>query len=559
MSDRIDTLWHMVIQTMQANPVLLIFLVLGLGHLIGRIRIGGFCLGPVAGVLFAGIFFGHFGLRITPDAQAVGFSLFIFSVGYQAGPKFFSAVREDGIKYFALALVVAVSAVLITLTAARFLDADFGVEAGLLAGGLTSSPTLAAAQEAVRESTVPLPPEWDNEAVIGNIATAYAITYIFGLTGLISIITLLPRLLRIDLAAECQRLERHQHPDIAPPNITTRCYRVEAGEFADMPVQELRARFSARVPVLRVIRQGEPVKLTQQTRLQIGDIVEIIGPRSVFTRDVGQIGPEIPPDWSIEQATDTAQIVVTNKGVVGRTLGELSIPQSFGVLIAQITQMGVQMPHSYDCVLQKGDILKVVGPANKIDLFGEYVGHIERQMAETDMVTFALGTAAGVLLGMVSVTVGGLELGLGSAGGLLASGLIIGYLRSVRPTFGQLPEGARWLLMEFGLLLFMAGVGLRAGGDIFETIASSGPGLILAGIMVTSLPVFVAYLFGSVILKLSPPILLGAITGAMTSGASLSVVTSVARSSIPAIGYAGTYAFGNVLLMVAGPLVMLIG
>jgi putative transport protein len=186
------------------------------------------------------------------------------------------------------------------------------------------------------------------------------------------------------------------------------------------------------------------------------------------------------------------------------------------------------------------------------------MGHVERHIYETDMVTFAFGISAGVLLGMLSITVGGVSLGLGTAGGLLASGLLIGYLRSVRPTFGRLPEGARWWLMEFGLLLFMAGVGLRAGGSIFETLRTSGPVLILTGIVVTTVPLAVTYLFGSRVLKLNPAILMGALTGAMTSGVALSVVTKNAKSSIPAIGYAGTYAFGNVLLMVAGPLILLL-
>jgi putative transport protein len=165
----------------------------------------------------------------------------------------------------------------------------------------------------------------------------------------------------------------------------------------------------------------------------------------------------------------------------------------------------------------------------------------------------------GVLLGLLSVSVGGLEIGLGNAGGLLAAGLAIGYLRSVRPTFGRLPEATSWWLMEFGLLLFMAGVGLQAGGSFIETLTRSGPLLILAGIVITAVPILVAYVVGSRLLQLNPAILMGALTGAMTSGASLSVVTAEAKSAVPAIGYAGTYAFGNVLLMIAGPLVLLFG
>ena len=552
-----DNLFHMVIDNLGHNPVLLLFLLLGLGYLIGNVRIGGFSLGSVAGVLFAGLFFGHFGLRMNPGAQAVGFALFIFSVGYQAGPRFFSAVREDGLRYFALSLVVAVTAVTLAILFARLLELAPGTSAGLLAGGLTSSPTLAAAQNAVREGTVPLAEGWTADALVGNIASAYAITYIFGLTGLITIIRYMPRLLGLDMPGEA-RAQEALHSQVVPsPIITTRCYRVTNEAFTAYTLAELKQRYCERAPVLRVLRDGELLATSPDDRLQLGDILELVGTRTFFTSGIQEIGPEINPDWDIEKNRDTAQVVVTNKEVFGRSLGELRIPQTFGLLVLEIRQMGVNLPHSDNLVLRKGDILKVIGPADKIDLFGEYAGEVEREISETDMVTFSFGIAAGVLLGMLSISVGGIDLGLGTAGGLLASGLIIGYLRSIRPTFGRLPEPARWMLMEFGLLLFMAGVGLRAGGSILETLASSGPMLVLAGILVTVVPIAVAYLFGSRVLRMNPAILMGALTGAMTSGAALSVVTKEANSAIPAIGYAGTYAFGNVLLMVAGPLVLL--
>ena len=173
------------------------------------------------------------------------------------------------------------------------------------------------------------------------------------------------------------------------------------------------------------------------------------------------------------------------------------------------------------------------------------------------MLTFAFGITFGVLLGLLSIAVGGVSIGLGSAGGLLASGLLVGFLRSIRPTFGRMPAAARWFLMEFGLLLFMAGVGLRAGQDIVETFLSAGPTLIAAGVVVTTVPVLLGYFFGHKILKIEPVLLFGAVTGAMTSGASLSIVTEAAKSDAPALGYTGTYAFANVLLTVAGSIILL--
>jgi putative transport protein len=218
--------------------------------------------------------------------------------------------------------------------------------------------------------------------------------------------------------------------------------------------------------------------------------------------------------------------------------------------------MNFEVPHTADYELRKGDILTVVGLPESVDLLGEELGHVERDIAETDMVTFAFGIVFGVIVGLLAIKVGQLSIGLGSAGGLLASGLVIGYLRSIHPTFGRLPEAARWFLMDFGLLLFMAGVGLRAGGDILETFAAAGPLLILAGVAVTLIPIFVGYIFGRKVLKIHPVLLFGGITGSMTSGAALSVVTKAANSPVPSLGYTGAYAFANVLLTIAGSIIL---
>jgi putative transport protein len=255
--------------------------------------------------------------------------------------------------------------------------------------------------------------------------------------------------------------------------------------------------------------------------------------------------------------TETAQIVVIKKKAVGRSLQELNIADQFGVLLISANRMRVKLPLAVDFELQKGDILTVIGSHDNIDFLGQELGHVEREIAETDMVTFAFGIAIGVIIGLLAVNVGQFSLGLGSAGGLLAAGLAVGYLRSVYPTFGRLPDAARWILMEFGLLLFMAGVGLRAGGDIIETFAATGPVLVLAGVLVTATPIFVGYLFGRKVLKIPPVLLFGGITGSMTSGASLSVVTKAANSSVPSLGYTGAYAFANVLLTIAGSFILL--
>jgi len=547
-----------LLETLHTQPVLTLFLILGMGYLIGNIRIGSFSLGPVAGVLFAGLFLGHFEFRMSPGAQSVGFAMFIFSVGYQAGPRFFDVLRTDGLKYFLLAVVIAATGFTLAVIATKLLELAPGTSAGLLAGGLTSSPTLAAAQEALQSGQVSPPAGITADAMIGNVATGYAITYIFGLAGLIAIIKLLPQVLGIDLEKEAKALEVKAESTAAlpPTNVSARIYQVSNEEITKIPGKQLREQYWDKTSVVRLRRGGEFLKPDPEDFLHLGDELHILAPVEFFTDIVSRFGEEITPDISTAQFTETAQIVVIDKNAVGKTLRELDIARKFGVLLTGVSRMRIQIPHTSDVELRKGDILSVVGPHDSVDLLGTEVGHVEREIAETDMVTFAFGIALGVLVGMLSINVGQLSLGLGSAGGLLASGLAIGYLRSVHPTFGRLPDAARWILMEFGLLLFMAGVGLRAGGDIIETFKAAGPTLVLAGIVVTITPIFVGYFFGRKVLKIHPVLLFGGITGSMTSGASLSVVTKAANSAVPSLGYTGAYAFANVLLTVAGSIIL---
>jgi putative transport protein len=548
-----------ILTLLRGQPVLTLFTILGLGYLIGNLRIGSFSLGPVAGVLFVGLCLGHHGFRMDSGAQAVGFALFIFSVGYQAGPRFFDVLMTDGLRYFALAVVIALAGFGMATLLTVQLDLEPGSAAGLLAGGLTSSPTLAAAQEALRGGAIAPPDGWSVEDVIGNVTTSYAITYIFGLAGLILIVKLLPGIVGIDLVEEAKRLEANAPESERPVvrEVSTRTFRIRDEEVTRMSAQELRDRYWDRFSVTRVRRDGHLTRMQPEEHPRLGDEILVLGDAEFFAGGITDLGEEIVDSGHNFADRDTADIVVMYGGVTGKTLAELNPADRFGVVVTRIRRMRIDIARSADFQLRKGDILTVTGPAEAIDRMGKEVGPVERDVAETDMVTFSLGIGAGVLLGLISLRVGAVSVGLGSAGGLLAAGLVIGLLHSIRPTFGRLPDAARWIFMEFGLLLFMAGVGLRAGGGIVESFLEAGPVLVVAGILVTTVPICVGYLFGRKVLGLNPVLLLGAVTGAMTSGAALSVVTKEASSSVPALGYTGSYAFANVLLTIAGSLILL--
>ncbi len=544
-------------------PVALLFLVIGLGYLVGKIRIGSFDLGPVTGVLFAGLVFGHYGYTMSPTVQTLGFVLFIFSVGIQAGPRFFSVLRTDGLRYLALAMVIGGTGFGLALTLSRALDFELGAAAGLLAGGMTTTGTLAAAQEALRSGQIAMPSGIPVEQVITNISTAYAITYIFGLIGLILIIRFLPRLMGTDLKAEASKLAGEQEGGVddavkAVPDIAVRAYRVTQEDFTGVPVSEIYAQFPGLGALAKLRRDGEFIEVTIDTVAQLGDDVAVVGYLHHLLSIGPRIGPELQDADILDDPIESCRILVLRAKSKKLKLEPRQLNEHYGCFLASIQRLGVEVPIHGDTHFEPGDVLHVTGHKASLDRLGEDIGHIERDADETDLVSFGLGIAAGTFIGSFSIEVAGISVGLGSAGGLLAAGLTIGYLRAIRPTFGRVPSAARWIFMELGLLIFMAGVGLQAGSGILDTLATSGASLFVAGALVTVGPVITGYSFGRWVLKLNPVLLLGAITGSMTSGAALSIVNREAGNSLPALGYTGAYAFANVLLTVAGSVILLL-
>jgi putative transport protein len=544
------------------NGTGLLFLVLGLGYLVGKVRVKGFELGSVSGVMFFGLFLGHFGYEINPGAQSVGFALFIFSVGLQAGPSFFSVIRQDGARYFSLAVVIAVTGFALALGLSKLQGLELGGAAGLLSGAMTSSPTLAAAQEAVRTGDVPLPEGLTASQVMTNVTTAYAITYLFGLIGLIMLIRFLPRLTGVDLAAEAAALSSKKIGGLEDrayglQNIQARCYRLTNPDLVGLTPADAHERLPGRVSVEKVRRQGEFIPVTLDLRLELDDEICIVGFLEEFIERAGNFGPELSDPELREMSLESCRIVPLRTKTRKMSTSLAKITAESGCFISRIQRLGVDIPLQGDIELRAGDVIHATGPAARLTKLGEMVGHIERTTEKTDLLTFAIGIAAGLLIGGLSVSIAGISVGLGSAGGLLVAGLVIGFLRALHPTFGRVPAAARWIFMELGLMIFMAGVGLRAGSGILEALAQSGVRLFLAGLVVTIVPVLVGYLLGRKVLSINPVFLLGAITGSMTSGASLSIVTDEAQSSLPALGYTGAYAFANVLLTVAGSLILL--
>ena len=555
-----------IVELLQNNSMLMLFLVIGLGYLIGNLKLGANALGPTVGVLLTALIFGHYGMEILPEVGAFGFALFIFSVGLDAGPGFFSAFREDALKYIMLALIVALCGFAMAWVAAKLLSFPPGFDAGLLAGSLTSTPTLVGAQDAVSSGLANIPEGMTAEEISNNISVGYALTYLVGSIMVILIITYAPKFMKLNLEAiavtyakEKGMLAKTQSSATTADTLPlVRAYKV-AEEGAGKTLAQRSAEINIPILALRIKRGNELLDAKPDLVLEQGDIISLIASLSVHQWVRENMGAEevLDPEL-LDYRINAHEIVVLTSKLVGKRLSELELPRNYGCFTTEFFRAGVELPLTDEVVLLKGDRLRVVGDEDRLRELGEHLGYVEEEVEETDLVTFSFGMVLGIFLGLIVINVAGVSIGLGTAGGLLISGIIIGYLSSINPTFGRVPAPARFILKELGLMLLMATIGLNAGSGIIEGLITIGPTIMLFAVLITAVPLTVGYIFGRRVLKMNPVLLLGSLTGAMTSTPALSFVSKAAKSNVPAIGYAGTYTFANVLLTFAGTIMMML-
>ncbi len=545
-----------VYQILNDNRLVLVFSVLGLGILLGRIRLAGMPLGSTIGVLLVGLYFGHVGLTIDESVGTFGFALFIFSVGLQAGPSFFSAIREDGARYLVLAVLVATTGALLTVLTVKLFDLPAGLDAGLMAGALTSTPMLAGAQDAF-VSGIGNTGALSADAAYKNVSVGYAITYLGGVAGVVLFVSQAPRLLKIDLHKAAVELERQR--GLSPKRRLfgaqqlpiIRAYEVQERSDGNTLAQARQDLCLTAIP-LKIKRGSDFVDAEPELVLQKGDVISVFAELKVHRQMQQEIGAEVLDPVLLDYDVVSSDIVVLSESAVGQPLRDQDLVGRHGCFATGVSRAGIELPFNDAIVLHRGDRIHVTGERSRMESAAAAVGYIEEEVEETDLVTFSFGIAGGVLVGLLLFKVGEISVGLGMAGGLLLTGLLIGFASSLNPTFGRVPQPARYLLLELGLLLFMARVGVSAGGGVVETLGEVGPVLILSGLVITITPAALAYFVGRRLMKLNPALLLGSVTGAMTSTPALSVLNQAARSPVPSLGYAGTYTIANVLLTFTG-------
>ena len=553
------------VTALREHQELAIFLTLALGFFIGRLKIGSFSPGVVVGTLLAGVLVGQLDIKVPALVKTIFFDLFLFTTGYKVGPQFFRGLKKDALPQLAVTVVLCVTCLLSTFVAAKVLGYDMGTAAGMLAGAFTESTVIGTAGDAINRLDLPA----DEKArLINNIPVAYAVTYLIGTAFVIWFLsTLGPRLMRVNLREEGRKLQAQVGSgEEAEPGVhsafisfSVRAYKVTSERLVNRTIAELEAMpRDFRIFVSRIRRNGRIIEPEPTTIVQKDDVVAVTARTEILmARGAEIIGPEVDDKALLDFPVEILDLVLTNKSLVGKTLGELAtFDFARGVFLRKLTRVGQRMPFSADSRFDRGDVLTVVGAKANVERAAQALGYADRPTVTTDMIFVGLGIVLGGLVGLLSVTVGGLPLTLTASGGALVMGLVFGWLRAVHPTFGRIPEPAMWVFDTVGLTVFMAVVGLGAGPSFVTGIQTTGLSLIVVGLLVATVPHAVAILFGRHVLRMNPLILLGACAGAGTMTAALRAVQEEAQSNLPALGYTVPYAVGNILLTAWGPVIV---
>lgn len=555
-----------IVTSLRAHPELALFLTLALGHGFGRIQFGGFRPGAVLGSLLAGVLVGQLAIPVPEALKNALFLLFLFAIGYSTGPMFFRGLKSTALPQVALTVLLCVTALGTVWGVSRLFGLNAGQAGGLVAGAMTSSGALGTAADSL--SKLGLAPE-QVAALNASKTVAFAVTYLVGMTLVVWLMSrVAPRLLGVDLAAECRRLEEEmgvKGEDAAGTSayapFAARAYEISADEAGRSPA-ELEALFSGqRVYVERVRREGQMLdEWPAEFALRQGDRVALAGRSEVLASGSHALqAREVHDPQLLDIPVVVVDVVLTRRELAGKTLRELAeYAQARGVFLRRLTRAGVELPWTPGTVIERGDALQLAGARRNIERAAELLGYAEWPTAASDMTAIAVAIVLGGLIGLPALTLGRLDLGLSLFVGVLLAGLVFGWMRSIYPVFGYIPAPALWVFDSFGLTGFLALVGIEAGPGFVQGLTESGVTLLAAGALVVIIPHVTTLLVGHYLLKLHPGILIGVCCGAGTSAPALAAVQEVARSRIPALGYGVGCALGNVLLTLWGGVIVLL-
>ena len=509
-----------------------LFLIVALGFILGRIRFKGLSL-DVSAVIFIALLFGHFGVIIPKELGNFGLVLFIFTIGIQAGPGFFSSFRSKGKVLILITLLIVGSACLTAVGLKYAFDIDTPSVVGLISGALTSTPGLAVA---IDSTNSPL------------ASIAYGIAYPFGVIGVILFVKLLPKILRVDLDAEARRLENERLGEY--PVLTTGTFEITNKNIFGKTLAELHIRKMTGAVVSRLKHKDQLSIPTAETVLLEGDRIKAVGTEDAMNQLTVLMGERLEGDLPLDNTQSIESLLVTNKDVINKNLGHLNLQQNFGCTVTRVRRSGIDIAPSPELDLKFGDKVMVVGEKEGVQSVGKLLGNNEKKLSDTDFFPIAMGIVLGVLFGKINISFSDtLSFSPGLTGGVLMVALVLSAIGKTGPVIWSMSPSANQLLRQLGLLLFLAEVGTSAGTNLVSTFQESGWLMFGVGAIITLVPMIVAVIFGYFVFKINLLDLLGTITGGMTSTPGLAAADSMTDSNIPSVAYATVYPIAMVFLI----------
>ncbi|RIK16836.1 MAG: transporter [Anaerolineae bacterium] len=537
------------------EPLLLLFIVSGLGYLLGNIKVKGISLG-VAAVLFVGLAFGALSpdMHLPPVIVDLGLIIFVYTIGLSSGPGFFASFRRKGLRDNSFVFLMLILAALLTAGFSFALNLKATVAAGMYAGSLTNTPALAGILETIARNA----PVDQLETVAAEPVIGYSVAYPMGVIGLLLAVYTMQRVFKIDYKAEAKTLRQY---NIVEQDLYTRTVLISNPSAIGVPVSELFRRHEWDVVLSRIRREGELALTTGDTIFNAGDEVTLIGTPEEVDRAVAGLGRPSGEQLELDRSEyDFRRIFVSNHDIAGRSLNELDLPRAYGAIVSRVRRGDIDLLARGDTVLELGDRARVVARRTDMPRITALFGDSYKALSEVNLLTLSFGLALGVLIGLIPIPLpGGVVITLGMAGGPLLVGLVLGAVRRTRGLVWTIPYSANLTLRQIGLSMLLAGIGIRSGYTFLTNFtASGGLQVFFAGALITLLIAFLTLIIGYKVLKVPFGMLTGMLAGLGTQPAALGFGLQQADNELPNLGYALVFPVATITKVIVAQLLLII-
>lgn len=566
------TYLELISDYIKSSSMFAIFLSIGIGYLIGKVKFGKFQLGGVAGSLLVAVVIGQLGYDIPGLVKTMFFGLFVYACGYKGGPSFFGALNRKSLKFVISAVIMTVSGLICVYIAAKFFNLDRGLAAGLASGGLTQSAIIGTAGDAINK--LGLSPAVTKQ-LNTNVAVGYSVTYIFGSLGPILMAgTIIPLIMKWDLRKAATDLALVQNQGgiilkeneiIAEERTNTRTFEITSDSpYIGKGIREMETNSNECLFLLDVLRDDKVLLFEKldDFRFKSKDIVVIGGSVSSLVGIERKIGKEIFDDNGLLETKETKRnIIITNKDIDGKSADEIKHSSQKneirGFVITSVIRDEKNIDYNPKVELKLGDEITLVGRKNDVEDAIKKLGYISPNKNIVNYITLSIGMMFGIYIGHLTFPIFGIPVSLGTGGGCLLAGLVFGWLRAKHPKIGGVDSGTLDFLQSFGLVVFVAIVGLNAGQGAIIAVKEHGLTLFWLGVFVTIVPQMFTFLINYFVLNIKNPIeAVSIIAGGRSANPALSEILSKAGNSTPILPFTIGYAVANILLTMWGPIII---